>query len=436
MTEIAADAATPDAGLEAPVILPRAQRLQILAYCGALLLLFNLAAPYSGLIGIPISFVLKNKLHLGANQLAQFNLWIGIPLYLSFIFGFVRDRWSPAGAGDRGHLILFGSTSAAIYVGCAFVTPTYVMLLIGLLVVTASVQFVASAANALISEASQTHLMTGQASSIFNISVCLPAIAAFFGGMLSDQLEGEALTTAVRALFLVAAALMVAIVLLGAVGPKWLFAEARPKSAARTGPLADIGRLLRTWAIYPPLIMLLLWDFGPAIGTALQYHLANELHASDAQVGAFYALFFAASVPTLILYGYLSQRIALGRLLLLGTVFAIFQMIPLLFVNSIDGALIAAVVMGLLGGLASGAYIDLAIRSCPPGLQGTMMMLVVTVYWVAVRFGDLWGTDIYEHGGGFLMAIIATTGVYVLILPVLPFAPKRLVSSSDGQAAG
>jgi MFS family permease len=181
--------------------------------------------------------------------------------------------------------------------------------------------------------------------------------------------------------------------------------------------------------------MLLLWDFGPAIGTALQYHLANELHASDAQVGAFYALFFAASVPTLILYGYLSQHIALGRLLLIGTVFAIFQMIPLLFVHTVDGALIAAVVMGLLGGLASGAYVDLAIRSCPPGLQGTMMMLVVTVYWVAVRFGDLWGTDIYEHGGGFLMAVVATTGVYVLILPVLPFAPKRLVSSSDGEAA-
>jgi len=63
MTEIAADAATSDAGLEAPVILPRAQRLQILAYCGALLLLFNLAAPYSGLIGIPIVAYLSGGGH-------------------------------------------------------------------------------------------------------------------------------------------------------------------------------------------------------------------------------------------------------------------------------------------------------------------------------------------------------------------------------------
>ena len=172
-----------------PVVLPRIQRLHILAYCGALLLLFNLAAPYAGLIGIPISFMLKNKLHLSANQLAQFNLWIGIPLYVSFVFGFVRDRWSPFGAGDRGHLILFGLTTAAIYAACAFITPTYAVLLAGQLIVTVAVQFVASAANALVSEVGQRHLMTGQASSIFNVSVALPAVAAFLGGLLSDVLE-------------------------------------------------------------------------------------------------------------------------------------------------------------------------------------------------------------------------------------------------------
>ena len=222
---------------EVPVVLPGPQRLHILAYCGALLLLLNLAAPYAGLIGIPISFFLKNKLHLGANQLAQFNLWIGIPLYVSFVFGFVRDRWSPFGAGDRGHLILFGLTTAVIYAGCAFLSPTYSVLLAGLLIVTISVQFVASAANALVSEVGQRHLMTGQASSIFNVSVALPAVAAFLGGLLSDVLERQATGMAARVLFLVAAALMVATALLGFAGPKWLFAEARPKVVGRTSPL-------------------------------------------------------------------------------------------------------------------------------------------------------------------------------------------------------
>ncbi|HEY4940860.1 MAG TPA: MFS transporter [Rhizomicrobium sp.] len=416
-------------------LLPRARRMQILAYCGALLLLLNLAAPYAGLIGIPVAFFLKNKLHLGANQLAQFNLWVGIPLYISFVFGFLRDRWSPFGAGDRGHLVLFGAVTAVVYAAIAFVAPTYGLLLGGLLVVTISVQFVASSGNGLVSAIGQRHLMAGQASTVFNVANTLPALAAFLGGLLSDQLEGQAAATAARILFLVAAVLMVGIALLGALGPKWLFAETKPRGEPLSGFVGDIARLLKHWPIYPPLIMLILWDFGPAIGTALQFHLANDLHASDAQVGAWYALFYTFNVPTMLLYGWLCQHVRLSRLLIAGTILAILQMLPLLFVHTANDALIAAVVMGLLGGLASGAYVDLAIRSCPERLQGTMMMLVVTVYWVAVRFGDLWGTDLYEHAGGFTTAIWATTAVYALVLPVLFLAPKHLTATSDGQAS-
>ncbi|HZZ90289.1 MAG TPA: MFS transporter [Caulobacteraceae bacterium] len=408
----------------------------MLAYCGALLLLFNFAAPYAGLIGIPISFLLKNKLHLDARQLAQFNLWIGIPLYVSFLFGFLRDRWSPFGAGDRGHLVLFGLASAAIYIACAFIEPTYGALLAGLLIVTVSVQLVAGAANAIVTEAGQRHAMTGQASAVYNISACLPAVAAFFGGMLSDWLEGQGTVSAARLLFLVGAGLMVATAALGAAGPRWLFAEARATPLGRTSPLEDVRRLLGARAIYPPLIMLILWSFGPAIGTALQYHLANELHASDAQVGAFYALFFCANIPALMLYGFLCQRFALRRLLLIGTLLAVTQMAPLLFVHSANGALVAAVAMGLIGGMASGAYTDLAMRSCPAGLQGTMMMLVVTTYWISVRFGDLWGTDIYERHGGFGIVIAVTTGIYALIFPLLWLAPRRLTDTSDGEPGG
>ncbi|MFI4935997.1 MAG: MFS transporter [Caulobacterales bacterium] len=418
----------------APTPLPPGQRLRALAYCGALMLLLNLAAPYAGLIGIPVTFFLKNKLHLAAHQQAVFNFWVGIPLYVSFVFGFLRDRWSPVGAGDRGHLIVFGLVTGALYATCAFIDPTYGMLLGGLLVVTAAIQFVASAANGLVSAVGQRHLMTGQASTVFNVAVVLPAVAAVFGGLLSDVHEGDSAVMAARILFVAAAALMAAIALLGWIGPGWLFAETRHDHAPMASPLSDIGRLLKTWAIYPPLLMLILWDFAPAFGTVLAYHLANGLHASDSQVGAFYALFNGFNVPTLLLYAYLCQRVRLSRLLLVGTVFAIFQMVPLLIVHTPNGALAAAVVMGLLGGIANGAYVDLAIRSCPERLQGTMMMLVVTVYWVAVRFGDLWGTDLYEHQGGFITAVVASTAVYALILPVLWLAPRRLVATTDGQA--
>jgi hypothetical protein len=168
----------------------------------------------------------------------------------------------------------------------------------------------------------------------------------------------------------------------------------------------------------------------------MQYHLANTLHASDSQVGAFFAIYWGSNLPPVLLYGYICRRAPLRRLLWWGTIVAVPQMLPLLLVHSAAGALWAAVPVGLVGGFVAAAYIDLAIRSCPRGLQGTMMMLVVTTtFFVAGRFGDLWGTLLYETSGGFVTAVVASTAVYTLLLPVLLLVPRRLTATRDGEGA-
>ena len=420
----------------AAATLPTGRRWSLLGYAGVLMLLTTFATPSGGLIGIPVLFFLKNKLHLQAHELAIFNIWTGIPLYLAFAFGLLRDRWSPFGLGDRGHLLIFGLATAAIYVAVAFVNPTYALLLCGLILVTASIQTVLGSANGIFSAIGQEYLMSGRASAVLNVATTLPLLAGFFlGGVLSQALEGQGAVTAARVLFLVGAALMATVALLGLLGPRALFtAHHQPRETHIVG---DVLRLVRAWPVYPPLILLLLWNFAPSFGTALQYHLANTLHASDAQVGAFYAIFWGVYLPSFLLYGYLCQRVRLSRLLLFSTLLAIPQMLPLLLVHTPEGALVAAVPMSLMGGLASAAFIDLAIRSCPKGLQGTMMMLVsTTAYFVALRFGDLWGTDLYEHRGGFVTTVIASTAVYALMLPVLLLVPRRLSRTTDGQVAG
>lgn len=275
--------------------------------------------------------------------------------------------------------------------------------------------------------------MAGQASAVLSIATSLPALAGYLiGGVLSEALESQDAIGAARLLFLVGAGLTAATALFGALGPRALF-TARAKPPA-TSLIADITRLLRSWPVYPPLILLTLWDFAPSVGTALQYHLANTLHASDAQVGAFYAIFYGLYIPGFLVYGYLCQRVRLSKLLFWSTLASIPQMLPLLFVHTAAGALIAVVPMSLMGGMVTAAYFDLAIRSCPDGLQSTMMMLVsTTAFYVAARFGDLWGTSLYEHNGGFVTTVIASTVVYVLMLPVLLLVPRRLSSTRDGE---
>jgi hypothetical protein len=62
MTADAAAAKTSDLAA-APSVLPAGVRTRILIYLGVLLVLLGFGSPGGGLIGLPISFLLKNKLH-------------------------------------------------------------------------------------------------------------------------------------------------------------------------------------------------------------------------------------------------------------------------------------------------------------------------------------------------------------------------------------
>ena len=55
------------------------------------------------------------------------------------------------------------------------------------------------------------------------------------------------------------------------------------------------------------------------------------------------------------------------------------------------------------------------------------------LYFIASRFGDVLGTNLYDHYGGFSACVIAITVVYALILPTLLLVPKRLIATADGQ---
>lgn len=94
-------------------------------------------------------------------------------------------------------------------------------------------------------------------------------------------------------------------------------------------------------------------------------------------------------------YGYLCKHVSLRKLLWWGTIITVPQMVPLAFVHSANLALLLAVPIGLMGGIALAAYCDLAMRSCPAGLQGTLMMLVDGAYQLSYRGGDLLGSWIY-----------------------------------------
>ncbi|MDE2464935.1 MAG: MFS transporter [Alphaproteobacteria bacterium] len=408
-------------------------RWLIFVYLGALLVLIGFGQPYLGLMDIPVAFFLKNKLHLSAEGVATFRLYAGIPLYLSFVFGFLRDSFNPFGIKDRGFLIVFGALSTALYLVFAFVPFGYDSLLAAVLLLTMSFLFVLSAQSGLSAVIGRQLQMSGQVSAAWNTFSYVPILAGYFlGGYISNRLEADRAGVAVQHLFLLGAAVMAVITLFGFWRPARIFKRVHGEDGAMPRRrLSDIKRLLRHWPFYPAMAVWFLWSFAPGYQTPLQFYLQNTLHASDAAFADWNAIFAASFILPFLLFGVLARKFNLRQILFWSTLVAIPQAIPLYFTHSVSGALIAAGAMGLLGGVATGAYLALIIRSAPEGLEGTTVMMSVALYFVAVRFGDLLGTWLYHRFAGFGACILAITVVYVMIVPVLMTIPRRITDYRD-----
>lgn len=414
------------------LLLPQV-RTKVYLYLGVLVTLMSLGDPNGGLIDLSISFLLKNKLHLSAHELASFRLATALPLYLSGVFGLMRDRWAPGGLGDRKFFILFGAIGAGLYLLFSSLPLTTPMLMAALVSLTSVFLFLSGAFQGFASTLGQQHAMSGRVAALWQAFITLPWMLAFLvGGHLSDILESQSADHAGRVLFLVGAIVLAAICVYGFWRPRAVFDHVVIPTP--TAPLiSDLARLVRHKPIYPALAIWLFWNFAPGAQTPLQYYVQNELHAPDSVWGEFNALVSACFIPPFVLFGFLCRRFPLRKLLFWGTIIAVPQLVPLLFVKSIAGVLTAGAFIGLVGGIATAAYVDLLIRSCPQGLQGTTLMLAGGLYHVASRFGDLLGTVLYDYFGGFTVCVALITLVYLLILPLIALVPQHVIATADGQ---
>jgi len=374
--------------------------------------------------------MLKDQLHATATQVSTFRLLTAAPVYVSFVFGLTRDLWNPLGMRDRGYFLLFGPATAAVFVWMAYSKLSLAGLYVGMLLAMLLFRFVTAAYQGLLALIGQEQLMSGRLAVLWNAVQSAPYVAgSFASGYIAEHF-------APRQTFLVVAALTLLMGVLAVWKPRAVFSHAYDQPQAKGADLmGDIKRLVKHRAIYPPILMILLFQFSPGSSTPLQYYLTDRLHLSDSMYGYFQGVFLASFIPTILVYGFLCKKVSLEKLLWWGTAMAVPQMVPLVFIHSATSALIMAMPMGLMGGIVFCAMYDLAMRSCPPGLQGTLMMLIDGIFVVSFRAGDLLGSRIYssspEHG--FLYCVIAVTIVYASILPVILLVPKHVMATADGQ---
>lgn len=404
-------------------------RGQLYLYFGLLALLANLVNPQS-LLDIPTSFMLQDLLHASAPQVSWFRLLTGIPYYLGFAFGLTRDVWNPFGWRDPGYFRIFAPLMMLVLGWTAFSRTTYVNLLIGMLLGTIAYSFVSAAYQGLLALIGQEARMPGRLGTLSMIFVMGAGALGFVAsGWMAEDLSP-------RQVFLLVLALTATLGVFGFWKPRSVFGHAYDDPRAQgTRFFGDVSRLVKHRAIYPVILICLLWFFTPGANTPMQFFLTRQLHASDGVYADFSAIYFAGFIPTTLLYGFLCTRFPPRKLLWWSVIIGVPQFIPMAFIHSGLQALLIAVVIGLLGGLANTALVDMAIRACPPGLHGTLMMIVMSLYPLSSRVGDVFGSWLFGLSAthGFQYCAVAITVTYALMLPLIPLVPKPLMTTADGE---
>jgi len=402
---------------------------QLFLYFGLMSLLVTVVNP-GFLLDIPTSYMLKNTLHAPASRVAVFRLLTGMPFYLGFAFGMARDLWNPFGLRDRGYFRIFVPLMIGVLAWMALSRTSYAGLLAGMLLTTVAFSFVFAAFQGLMALIGQEALMSGRLSALYNTLLFFSISGAYFtSGFMSECLSS-------RQIFLMVIALTATLSLFGFWKPRAVFSHAYDNPHAQgSNFFGDVRRLLKHRAIYPVVLINVLWNFCPGSFTPMQFYLTNQLHAPDATYANFLGLYNIIYLAPTLLYGFLCTRFPPRKLLLWSVIIGVPQFVPMAFIHSGHQALLASIWIGLSGGMANAACIDIAIRACPPGLQGTLMMIIAATFQLCMRGGDVVGSWIFglSPTHGFQYCVLAITVTYAMILPVIPFIPKQLTATADGE---
>src|ERR1700758_2321214 len=236
---------------------------ELYLYFSLLALLVNVTSP-QWVLDIPTSYMLKDLLHASASQVSLFRLITGTPLFLGLIFGLLRDSWNPFGWRDPGYFRIFVPlTVLALAVG-AFSRTTYTGPVLGMLVITICYSFIAAAFQGLLALVGQEALMPGRLSTLSNFFISVAAILGYLasGWMASDLSP--------RQVFLLVMGLTATLGVFGFWKPRSVFSRTyEDPHAIGSSLFGDLRRLVGHRAIYPLIVITMLWFFTPGANTPM-----------------------------------------------------------------------------------------------------------------------------------------------------------------------
>ena len=405
-----------------------AQNRRMLVLIGLSLLVATFAND-ANLAGLPLKFLLKDKLHLGAMALAGFSALTGFAWYFKPLAGILSDSVPLWGTRRRSYLLLSSVAAAGLWGLLAFVPQRYGPILWTMAAINAMCVVVSSVAGGLIVEAGQRSGMTGRLSVLRQMILggC-GLIAGPIGGYLAARAFGwTCLSGAMLFLLLV---------------PTVAFLLPEPRGAksraAEVGAnlRAQFGAMRRSRALWIAAAFIFFDQVSPGFGTPLFFYQTDTLKFSSQFIGNLGLIAGVAGTVGVLLYGALCGRVALRPLLIVGILLSTLGSLLYLGYHSHRAAIGIEAANAFLSVAVQIALMDLAARATPRGSEALSYSLLMSAFNLAAAVSDVFGSYLYDKLHMPLPDLIWINVVTsALPLLALPLIPRALMAQPDGVAS-
>lgn len=376
---------------------------------------------------LPLKFLLKNELHLGADSLALFFAIGKLSNYVKPVVGVFTDAIPIFGTRRRHYLLfsLFGCGLAWLLLG--WMPHEYGPLLAAFMLVYVGFVFHSTAMGGVMVEAGERFGASGRLSAqrigIFRI---VALIGGYLGGWLATRNFFYTCAFAAGLHFLLI---------------PLFYTQLREPRVAKTNFEAlnalrsQVRVLFTSRTLWSAAGLVFLIELAPGFNTPLFYYQTEVLHFSPAFLGWLKVVGGGCGVLGAVLFNRMCPRVTLRHLLILGIfIHALAALMHLGYRDSTS----AVVISGLYEAAQTLALLplyDLSMRATPKGSESLGYSLMMSIWNIALAISDVWGARMFSLGVSFNTLVWLNAGTTVLVLFALPLLPRALTDRRDGELA-
>lgn len=379
-----------------------------------------------GLVFLPLSFLLKDRLHVAPLAMAVF-MTVGVsPLWLKPVTGWISDSFPIRGSYRRTYLVI-GTTFAGLgWIALAFLPLRFGVLLSGVFFVTLALGLVSSTMGAVQVEEGQALGNSGKLSSIRSLGANLANISgAACGGLLAGRAFGWVCG--------IAAACMLALI---PIARSWTVEADRSSlvpAQAQVGLKQHWHRIKAARSLWIAILILVCIDLAPGFTTPLFYVQTDVNHFSPHFISLLKVAGYMAMLTAGGLYFAFSSRFQMRTLLLLVVLIGGLTPFGYLHYRTHGQALVVDSIYALVYELGTIVLIDLSVRATPKGSEGFCFGLLYSGMMIAANGSDVVGSFLYDHFHLPFSALVSiNAGITLLALFLVPLLPREILEHREG----